>query len=105
MINDFANISEQLNKHDLYSLYQSYGYFNDDRMMMLPGLPHLLNSYPMHMSMMAHNAHFNDICMPRQSIDHEQHNTKKAVGVVKSQLKSKYELTIIAIMVIGLSIT
>jgi hypothetical protein len=90
MINEFSSISEKLNKHELYNLYHSYGYFNDDRMMMLPGLPHLLNSYPMQLSMMAHSGHFNDICiMPRQSMDHEQNNAKKAVGVVKSQLKSK----------------
>ena len=108
MIHEFSNISEQLNKHELYNLYHSYGYFNDDRMMILPGLPHHLSSYPMHMTMMAHSDHSNDICiMPRQSMDHEQCNTKKAVGVVKSQLKSKlYDGTDnITVMIISLLIT
>lgn len=110
MIHEFSNISEQLNKHELYNLYHSYGYFNDDRMMILPGLPHQLSSYPMHMPMMSHSDHFNDICiMPRQSMDHEQCkvNTKKAVGVVKSQLKSKlYDGTDnITVMIISLLIT
>ena len=91
MINSFANMNEQMNKRDLFSIYQSYAFLNNDhRVVMLPGIPQLINSHSLNMSMMVRNSNFKDNYMSRQSMDHDQLDSTKAVRNLKSQLKSKH---------------